>query len=156
LVENPNWQWSPQFNGVEKDAMLYFSNGQATFGIYEASFGQESQGGGELVNSQNKIVSEEQSHVWKTVKSDSMQIADLTVGETILSNPERHLVILRWYKIGSHETNNAYKAKIFQLLKRLTNDLAVESQVILLTDAPKLDYEQAESLLKNVAEIWLQ
>jgi exosortase A len=156
LVENPNWQWSPQFHGVEKDAMLYFSNGQATFGIYEASFGQESQGGGELVNSQNLIVTKEQSHVWKTVKSDSMQVSDLVAGETVLSNPERHLVILRWYQIGSHETNNAYKAKIFQLLKRLTNDSALESQVILLTDAPKLDYEQAESLLKNVAEIWLQ
>jgi exosortase A len=156
LVENPNWQWLPQFQGVEKDAMLYFSNGQATFGIYEASFGQESQGGGELVNSENLIVTKEQSHVWKTVKSDSMQIVDLAAGETVLSNIERHLVILRWYQIGSHHTNNAYKAKIFQLLKRLTNDLAVESQVILLTDAPKLDYEQAELALKKTAEIWLQ
>jgi exosortase A len=156
IVENPNWQWFPQFKGVEKDAMLYFSNGQATFGIYEASFGQESQSGGELVNSQNLIVTKEQSLEWKTVKSDTMPLANLAAGETVLSNSERHLVILRWYKIGSYNTNNAYRAKLFQLLKRLTNDSAVESQVILFTDAPKLDYEQAESTLKNVAEIWLQ
>ncbi len=156
LVENPNWNWSPQFNGVEKEAMFYFSNGQATFGIYEASFGQESQGGGELVNSQNVIVSKEQSQVWKTVKTDTMSLTDLTVGETVLSNAERNLVILRWYQVGSQNTNNAYKAKIFQLLKRLTNDSSVESQVILLTNAPKLDYTQAELALKTVAETWLK
>lgn len=156
LVENPNWNWSPQFEHAEKEAMLYFSNGQATFGIYEASFGQESQNGGELVSSNNVLVKKEQSNDWKTIKNGTMTLENLAVGETILSNSEQHLVILRWYQIGSHNTNNAYKAKIFQLLKRLSHDTSVESQVVLFTNSSKSNNDIAKSTLKKVAEIWIQ
>lgn len=155
-VKNLNWNWSPQFQHVEKDAMIYFSDGQATFGIYEASFGQESQGGGELVNSENVLVTKEQSNDWKTIKDGAMSLTNLVVGETILGNDEQHLIIFRWYKIGSHNTNNSYKAKVFQLLKRLSNDSSVESQVILFTNSLKSNDEITESALKNVTEMWLQ
>jgi EpsI family protein len=155
-VENPQWEWSPRFKGVSTESMVYFSNGESVFGIYQASFGQESQGGAELVNSQNLLVTEEQSDTWKTVKTSAMSLNNLLVDETVLSGSERNLVILRWYQVGIHNTNNPYHAKLFQLLKRLSKDSSPELQVILFTEAPHLDYEQAESMLKSVAERWLQ
>lgn len=156
LVENPNWHWSPQFEGINAEAMLYFSNGQSTFGIYEASFEETAQGSGELVNSQHLLLTKAQSQHWKSLKNTSIPLKNLAVDEMILSNEQQHLIILRWYQIGSHNTNNPYKAKIFQLLKRLRNDDDIESQVVLFTNSSKLNDEITESTLKRVAEIWLQ
>jgi exosortase A len=158
-VENPQWAWSPQFNGATVESIVYFSHGQAIFGLYEASFGQETQGGAELVNSQNVLVTAEQRKSWKVIQTGTMQLADngklLTADQTVISGSGRSLVILSWYKIGAHETADPYRAKWLQLLKRLSNDTSPELQVVLLAEAPGDDYQQAQAAIKNVAQHWL-
>lgn len=160
-VKDPQWAWSPHFNGVTTEAMTYFFNGQAIFGIYRASFGQESQGGAELVNSQNVLVTAEQRKTWKTVLSNTTELTDsndkpLLVDQTVLNGSERSLVILRWYQIGSDNTADPYRAKWLQLIKRLSKDPSPELQVILLTEAPLGDYQQAQLALKKFAQSWLK
>ncbi|MDP2901859.1 MAG: exosortase A [Methylovulum sp.] len=159
-VQDPQWGWSPHFNGVSADSMVYFSNGQAVFGIYRASFGQESQGGAELVNSQNVLVTPEQRNTWKTIKAGTAQLMDnddnpLSVDQTVLNGGKRNLVILRWYQIGTHHTANPYRAKWLQLIKRLSKDPSSELQVIMLIETPHDDFQQAQLVLQKIAQSWL-
>lgn len=159
-VEDPRWAWSPRFYGVVTESMVYYFDGQSVFGIYQASFGQESQGKGELINSQNVLVTPEQRKTWKTIESGTVHLMDnngkpLPVDQTVLSGSERNLVILRWYQIGAHNTADSYQAKWLQLIKRLSKDSSPELQVILLTEAPPNDYQHAQSVLKKIAQTWL-
>ncbi len=156
-VRDPGWGWLPHFNGVSKESMQYYANGQATVGVYRASFGQESQGGGELVNSQNILVTPEQRQTWKTIQTGTFQLTGnkpLPVDQTVLSGSERNLVILRWYQIGTDNTANPYRAKWLQLIKRLSRDSSPELQVVLVTEAPHGDAKQAQSALKMFMQSW--
>ena len=160
-VENPQWAWSPHFNGVTAESMAYFSNSFTVFGIYQASFGQESQGGAELVNSQNVLLTPEQRKTWKTIHTGAAQLTNnydppLSVDQTVLSSSERNLVIFRWYQIGAHRTADPYRAKWLQLIKRLSKDSSPELQVILLIEAPHDDYQQAQLALTKIAQSWLK
>lgn len=159
-VQAPQWGWSPYFNGVTADSMVYFSNGQTVFGIYRASFGRESQGGAELVNSQNVLVTPAQHNAWKTVQTSTIQLTEydgkpLLADQAVLGGIERNLVVLRWYQIGEHNTADPYQAKWLQLIKRLSKDSSPELQVILLIEAPRDDYQQASLVLKEIAQSWL-
>ncbi|MFI3185859.1 MAG: exosortase A [Methylococcaceae bacterium] len=158
---DPHWAWSPQFNGVTTESMVYFSKDRAVFGIYQANFGQESQGGPELVSSENKLLTSKQRESWKEIKTSQAQLTDnndqeLRVDQTVISSNERNLVIMRWYQIGAHHTADPYRAKWLQLIKRLTKDSSPELQLILLTEAPHNDYRPAELALKNIAQSWLK
>jgi len=159
-VQDPQWGWSPHFNGVSVDSMMYFSNGQAIFGIYRASFGRESQEEAELVNSQNVLVTSVQHNAWKTVQTSTVQLMEydgkpLLVEQAVLGGSERNLVVLRWYQIGAHNTADPYRAKWLQLIKRLSKDSSSELQIILLVEAPRDDYQQAQLFLKKIAQSWL-
>lgn len=160
-VEDPQWAWSPHFNGTTMESMDYFFSGQSIFGVYQASFGQESQGGAELVNSQNVLVTPEQRKIWKTIQTSTTQLTDnngkpLLIDQTVLSGSERNLVIFRWYQIGAYNTADPYRAKWLQLIKRLSKDSSPELQVILLIEAPHDDYQQAQLALKKIAQNWLK
>lgn len=159
-VQDPQWGWSPHFNGVSADSMVYFSNGQTIFGIYRASFGRESQGGAELVNSQNVLVTSAQRNTWKTVQTGTVQLMEydnkpLVIDQSVLGGNERNLVVLRWYQIGAHNTADPYRAKWLQLIKRLSKDSSPELQVILVIEAPRDDYQQAKLVSKKIAQSWL-
>lgn len=160
-VDDPHWAWSPQFKGVTAESLTYFSNGRAVFGVYQASFGQESQGGAELVNSQNVLLTPEQHKTWRTIQTGTAQLTDtndqpLSVGQTVLGGSERNLVIFRWYQIGLHTTADPYYAKWLQLIKRLSKDLSPELQVVVLTEAPFGDYQPTQVALIKVAQSWLK
>lgn len=160
-TDDPEWGWSPHFNGATTESTAYYLDGQFVFGFYQASFEQESQEGGELVNSKNLLVIPEHYKRWKTVQAGTTQLTGntdkpLLVGHTILGGIERNLVILRWYQIGKHSTANNYRAKWLQLIKRFSKDSSSESQVILFAEAPRDDYQQAQSSLKKIAQRLLE
>ncbi|MBD9355773.1 exosortase A [Methylomonas albis] len=153
-VVGPDWGWEPSFKGVVADAKVYLSDGQSVVGMYFANFGDETQGG-ELVNSQNYLVPQKHP-VWRILHDDMipMQWADDKIGgieELVLNSTQRSLLVERWYRVGDKNTANAYQAKWWQLLKRLSGDASPELLVVLFTDTPNGDYGLARQKLKQLA-----
>lgn len=154
-VDAPNWGWEPQFQGVAANAKSYLSNGGTMAGIYVASFDNDTQGG-ELINSQNVLV-EQKNKIWRTIKTSKTPINwpgnnTIEVDESVLNNNQRDLLVLRWYRIGSKNTANTYYAKWLQLLKRLSGDTSPELMIVLYTQTPHNDYQQARDQLQKLAE----
>jgi exosortase A len=153
-VVAPDWGWEPSFKGVVADAKVYLSDGQTIAGMYFANFGDETQGG-ELVNSQNYLVPQKHP-VWRILHDDviAMQWAadkNGDIEEAVLNSTHRSLLVERWYRVGDKNTANAYQAKWWQLLKRLSGDASAELLVVLYTETPDGDYELARQKLKQLA-----
>ncbi len=136
--------------------MTYFQNDTDLVGLYQANFGQETQGGAELVNSQHVLVDRIQQIRWRIIHQGAMQLPQnhrppLFAEESILRSANTDLVILRWHQIGDENTANPYRAKLLQLLKRLTGDASPESLMLIMTAAPPDDYDAARARLKKFA-----
>ncbi|QSB02916.1 exosortase A [Methylomonas sp. EFPC1] len=153
-VAVPDWGWEPNFKGVVADAKVYLSDGQTIVGMYFANFGDETQGG-ELVNSQNYLVPQKHP-IWRMLHDDviAMQWAADKSGdieEAVLNSTHRSLLVERWYRVGDKNTANAYLAKWWQLLKRLSGDASAELLVVMYTETPDGDYDLARQKLKQLA-----
>lgn len=149
----PDWGWQPKFKGVMIDAKRYSQDGDETVAFYAANFGDESQGG-ELINSQNFLVAQN-DHAWRVSAKQStlLQWADgpALAEETQLTGLNRDLLVLRWYRIGGSNTANPYYAKWLQLRKRLTADAAPELMIVLYTETPHGNSQQARERLIRLA-----
>jgi EpsI family protein len=149
----PDWQWQPRFKGTVADKARFVDQDGAVVGIYIANFGDETQGG-ELVNSQNTLLSHEDKD-WRLILNPSLAInwpANVVkVEEVALKNDANDLLVLRWYRIGSVNTSNAYYAKWLQLRKRLTGDTTPELMIVLYTQASRGDYLLARERLQKIA-----
>jgi exosortase A len=149
----PAWQWQPMFNGVMVDEKHFVGEGEQAVAIYFANFGDESQGG-ELINSQNVLISRGQPG-WRII-GDSLRSIDwpaqpTNVEEVVIANGQHHLLVMRWYRIGQTNTANRYYAKWLQLLKRLSGDASPEVMVVLYTQTPHGDYRLASERLQKIA-----
>ncbi|PPD35140.1 MAG: exosortase A [Methylomonas sp.] len=149
----PDWQWQPHFKGTVADKARFVEQDGAVLGIYIANFGDETQGG-ELVNSQNTLLSHEDKD-WRLILNPSLAInwpaKVVKVEEVALKNDANDLLVLRWYRIGSVNTSNAYYAKWLQLRKRLTGDTTPELMIVLYTQASRGDYLLARERLQKIA-----
>jgi exosortase A len=151
----PNWGWEPHFKGVVTEARHYLSNGNTVAGFYAANFNNGSQGG-ELVNSLNVLIPQDHA-VWRIVQTVKTPInwpgnkaAD--VDESLLRSKQRDLLVLRWYRIGTENTANTYRAKWLQLLKRLSGDTSPELLMLLFTETQHGEYKQAHDDLQKLAQ----
>lgn len=146
--------WEPEFTGVKADERRFVEVETESVGIYMANFGDESQGG-ELINSQNTLVSKKDSRQWRVIRSTLAQIAwpasPVPVEEYVLNSPMQNLLVLRWYRIGDTNTANAYYAKGLQLLKRLSGNADPEIMIVIYTPTPHNDYGNARQRLEKVA-----
>jgi exosortase A len=149
----PDWQWQPQFKGTVTDARRFVMQDDAIVGVYLANFGDETQGG-ELVNSQNVLVSH-QDEVWHLILNPGLTVSwpvqAVQVEETVLKSDAYDLLVWRWYRVGSAHTSNRYYAKWLQLIKRLTGDATPELMVVLYTQSPHADYLLARERLRKTA-----
>ncbi len=149
----PDWGWQPKFNGVMIDAKRYSQDGEHTVAFYAANFGDESLGG-ELINSQNYLVAQN-DHAWR-VSAKQRTLVQWPDGaalaeETQLTGVNRDLLVLRWYRIGGSNTANPYYAKWLQLLKRLSGDASPELMIVLYTETPHDNPRQARERLLRLA-----
>lgn len=151
--KSPDWGWQPRFKGVMAESQEFIEADKDAVGIYFANFGNESQGG-ELINSQNILVPQKQS-AWHLIRQVNIPIDWIKhtdyIEESILRSEQRELLVLRWYRIGDRDTVNRYYAKWLQLLKRLTGDAAPELMVVLYTETPHGNYDEARNRLIKVA-----
>lgn len=158
-VAEPGLEWAPSFEGVKADAMRYFQKDHKIVGLYQANFGDESQGGSELVNSEH-ILLRRKDPKWKIFSTGSSRLKHyntvLNVDKSVLRSLYKDVVIQRWYLIGSNHTANPYRAKWFQLIKRLTGNPAPELQILLVTQATQHQHKDAEALLTNFGGTWLR
>ncbi len=150
----PDWGWEPNFKGVMADSQRFFNVGDSTVAMYLANFGDES-AGGELVNSQNFLVPQKHPY-WRNIHSDKLRIQwqkqeDRTVNEAVLSSDTRDLLVVRWFRIGQINTSNNYYAKWLQFLKRLSGDASPELMIVLYTNTPHGEYQQARETLSKIA-----
>lgn len=160
MSTDPNWNWQADFKGVSTDSIHYFTNNEHVIAVYQASFGDESQGQGELVNSQNLLLSPADEN-WKIVDTGVTKISlskekQLKVNETVLRGRNKDLLALRWYHIGRHNTSNDYFAKWFQLYKRLMADSSAETIIVVLIEAPQNRHQSARKELIKFVDNWLQ
>ncbi|WP_446811747.1 exosortase A [Methylomonas sp. 2BW1-5-20] len=155
LAIAPDWGWEPGFQGVVADAKTYLTDGQTVVGMYFANFGDETQGG-ELVNSQNYLVPQKHK-VWRIAQDNIVELNDTLnslgeVEESVLDSSQRALLVLRWFRVGDKSTANAYVAKWWQLLKRLSGDASPELLVVLFTDIKNEDHDTVRQKLRKFAE----
>ena len=158
-VKDPNWKWQADFKDVENETISYYAKNDSMIEIYQANFGYETQGGGELVNSQNLLLSAGDQH-WKIVNTGNAKIMNgeenqLMVDETVMRGANHDLLALRWYRIGKYNTSNNYLAKWLQLTKRLMADSSPEYIIVTLIAAPKNRHEFAREKLINAIKLWL-
>lgn len=149
----PDWGWEPRFKGVAVDATHFLGDGVSYVGIYAGNFGDEAQG--ELINSQNFLVPQ-QHKIWRIIETTKIPInwpgeKPIEVDEYVLDSSQRDLLVIKWYKIGSRNTANPYYAKWLQVLKRLSGDAKPELLMVLFTETPKDNYQQARENLQNIA-----
>ncbi|OAI15108.1 exosortase A [Methylomonas koyamae] len=153
-ADAPDWGWEPNFKGVVAESRTFFNDGQALVGLYFANFGDESQGG-ELVNSQNYLVPQKHK-IWRMLRDSDYPVAwasgeSVVVEEAVLNSSQRDLLAWRWYRIGDKTTDNAYLAKWWQLVKRLSGDSAPELLVVLYTETANQDFDTARDKLRQIA-----
>lgn len=159
-VADPQWNWKADFKNVEHDSIHYFSKQGNVVVIYQANFGQESQGGGEMVNSQNVVISRENTF-WKIVGSGNLSITHKGGGsfvaeETTLRGNKSDLLLVSWYRVGEHYTSNNYVAKLLQLKNLLLLDASPEYINIVATLAVKNKEMLARERLLAFTEQWLE
>lgn len=150
----PDWDWEPNFKGVVAESRTFLKDGQTVVGLYFANFGDESQGG-ELVNSQNYLVPQKHK-IWRILRDSDHPVAwasgnSAPVEEAVLNSSQRDLLVWRWYRIGDKTTDNAYLAKWWQLLKRLSGDSAPELLVVIYTEVVNQDFDTARDKIKQIA-----
>jgi len=142
-VKAPNWNWQPQFKGVSTDSLRYFKNKESIIGLYQANFGDETQGS-ELINMQNTLINSDDRKNWRFIKQSTQVLSNPKNKESIAldtaelyGNSTNHLFTAKWYQIGGFNTNNPYLAKIYQLYKRLILNMEPEIYCIVFTTQPK-------------------
>ncbi|WP_445370623.1 exosortase A [Methylomonas sp. HW2-6] len=153
-ADPPDWGWEPNFKGVVAESRTFLKDEQAVVGLYFANFGDESQGG-ELVNSQNYLVPQKHK-IWRMLRDNDYPVDwgsgySIVVEEAVLNSSQRELLVWRWYRIGDKNTDNAYLAKWWQLLKRLTGDSAPELLVVVYTELATQELDTARDKLKQIA-----
>lgn len=149
-----NMEWSPKFNGVMSESLSIKNFEGNLIGIYFANFGDESLGG-ELINSQNTILTPKQRKYWRALnsaKTIELKLNNIeSLEETVLISDQLELLVWRWYRVGEVNTINRYYAKLLQLFKRLTGDNSPELMVVVYTTTPHGDYQQARNRLQKIA-----
>ncbi len=147
----PNWQWEASLPGVVDETKAFFKKEGRILGLYRVSFGEETQQTGELINSQNLFIAKKDLR-WKIIKRSvvalkNKQHTNFKAEQAILSRDFKDLIILRWYRIGTHDTSNKYLAKLYQLFKRLTADASPEYLIMVAIDSPPHKHEISNTLL---------
>jgi len=155
----PDWGWRPTFNGVMAEVKNAVDDPSGTVAMYFANFGDESQGG-ELVNSQNFLVPQKHK-VWRMASERAVQVdwPDGTSGEVVeslLKSEARNLLVYRWYRVGNFNTASDYRAKWWQLLKRLTGDADPEMLIVLYTEVIGDDLVEGRARLQRVLAVCCQ
>ncbi|OAI20499.1 exosortase A [Methylomonas lenta] len=154
-LKSPDWGWEPQFKGVMADLRYYLDDEVQPVAMYFVNFGDESQGG-ELINSQNYLA-RQKDPVWRIVRNEKAALTwpesgPVMIDESVLNSTQRDLFVLRWYRVGKTNTSNPYYAKWLQLLKRLTGDASPELMIVLYTQTPHGNYDEARNRLIKVAQ----
>lgn len=154
-----DWKWQADFKNVEHDSIDYFTKQGIVIAVYQASFGKEAQGGGELVNSQNRLLPEKDKN-WKIVNRSSLKIGrseenSFKADEAILRGKDSDLLAIRWYGIGKNNTSSNYVAKLLQLKKRLLLDSSPEYINVAIIEAPQNRPELAREQLTDWVALWL-
>jgi exosortase A len=151
----PDWGWVPKFNGTQHDDQFFMTDGESTFGVYIANFGDEKQG--ELVNSQNVLIQQKDPY-WRTLKTSKTPLIwqngkTSYVDEMVLHSNMHDLMVFRWYRLAKENTENSYYAKWIQLFKRLSGDNSPELLIVIYTEVANTnDLQQTRTKLQKFAE----
>lgn len=149
-----DWIWNPRFSGVMAEFSAVSDTGSYPVKVYFANFGDGSNGG-ELINSQNLLVSAADKNVWRQIDTKNALIPwrnePDVVEESVLTGLYHNFLVMRWYRIGNQNTANRYFAKWLQFIKRLTGDARPELMVVIYTELRNDNYDQARERLTKMA-----
>lgn len=152
-VPTPRWGWAPKYKGVVAQKTDYYSDGSRVIGIYLASFGKEEQGA-ELVNSLNVLINSDISGHWRKIDSFALALGSFTADGAVLNHDDLDLLVIEWFQVGNKSTANAYLAKYYQLIKRLTGDNAPETKVVVWTETIHDNHMPARDALQIFMREW--
>jgi uncharacterized protein DUF3485 len=65
----------------------------------------------------------------------------------------KNMLVLSWYQIGKMTTSNPYKAKLNQLIKRLTLDESPETLIMLMAESNSDLYKNEQIVLSKLATL---
>lgn len=149
-IEGTMTDWSPRYLGAYDTQRQRYSNGEGEVGVYLALYGY---GTGELVNSQNVLVAQQDSR-WRNLarSTHSLSIAgnNLGLAESRLVAPDQTLLVWSWYWIDGHQTVQPYVAKLYELAARFLGRRPNEAALFLYTEMGD-DARRARERLRRFA-----
>ncbi|WP_347259029.1 exosortase A [Methylocaldum sp.] len=129
-------EWEPSYVGPNAKAKAFYRSGADTVGLYVMYYRHQKQGG-ELINSQNVLVSPEDRQVWKMPEEKPMKArlngAPGTVLQGRLHSPTQRLLTWRWNRISGRYTTNDYIGKLLEAKDKLLGAVKDGAAVILVT-----------------------
>ncbi len=118
--QNP-WQWRPLLLGADKRIDSFYREGES---LVLLSVGQyiAQQQGEEMVNTQNLLIRSDDDD-WRITGASQIPM-DLSVGNVVveathLAGPDKRLLVLSWFRVGTSYTANPYMAKFYEATDKL-------------------------------------
>ncbi len=106
--------WKPEYVGATAQLLRNYRNDEGSVDLY-VSYYRNQQQGAELINSQNVLIPESESH-WRNFMEDTRDVSlgsrQETINQNQLRSPSTKLLVWRWYWLGEEKTANPYLAKI--------------------------------------------
>lgn len=111
--------WNPEFISPSNETFARYSSGDKTVEFFRISYARQVQGA-ELISVDNRVTGSED---WSVVPESTRTISldqdgvGMRVNTTQVMNSQTDMrrVVIYWYNVAGHETNDDYLAKVYQL-----------------------------------------
>jgi exosortase A len=152
----PLVNWSPRYIGMDTSVLQTYGQNGSKVGLYLAYYRRQAQGA-ELINSQNVLVIQKHP-VWQQPHQDKITVRlrgeAYEVFESQLRSHRQRLLVWHWYWVAGRYTANAYVAKFFEALARLTGNRRDGAGIVVFTSIDA-DVEGARETLQSFVDSML-
>ncbi len=142
------WSWRPHVVGASSEYFQFYEYNGKHIGLYVGNYSGNSSKG-ELVNSQNRLVSQD-NNIWSIMDNSKINITIdskvFTGKQSVIKSRGDNLLVWQFYRVGDYYTSNNYIAKFLEAMLLITKLERNGSYIILSTD-----YEVSkESAINNL------
>lgn len=145
-----NFPWKPSFKRPSQEITAKYQNGDKRIFLYIAHYAQQNQDA-ELINSENTLYDDSWRRMGERQATVSINNGEIDIHYTQLRRGGKKLLIGHFFRIGSYNTINKLKAKLYEAENRLFRR-ASGSYVIAIAST----YDVNEQTAKQSIEEFIQ
>lgn len=144
----PISDWRPKYIGAAAQFLQNYRSNSGSVDLYVTYYRNQQQGA-ELINSENLLVPETESH-WRSIREDTRSILlgsqEETIKQNQLHSSATKLLVWRWYWLGAEKTANPYMAKFILARNKLLGRGDDGAEIIMATRYEETPNEAAPVL----------